>query len=114
MPVSGANAMEIGEVPRHHDADHADRLRNDPGARERILSEVEPPLLRLHPPAQVLDRVEDALLVEQALGEQGLESRPVAVVAVHGLDQRSAILDQQPMHGTQVRDPLLVARIRVR
>ena len=64
--------------------------------------------------AQVLDRVEDALLVEQALGEQGLEYADGPVIAVHSLDQRIAILDQQPVHRRGPRPALVRFRIRVR
>jgi hypothetical protein len=101
------------EVPRNDDADDAQRLADEPVLRQREHHPVDLAPHRPHPAPEMLDRVADAVEDDEELGEQRLESRAIAVVAIDGLDQRLLVLLEHARERLEVRDALPVARVRV-
>ena len=101
------------KVPRHDHAHHAQRLRDDTIARPEEVAQVHRAALRLHPVAQVLDDVVDAVHGRKDLGQLGLMPRAVAVVGADGFAQRRLVLAHETLQRAQVGLALVQAGHRV-
>ena len=75
-----------GVVPGRHDADHAQRLAADFGAR-RQEGQVDAAPLGPHPAAQVAAQVADFVQGDHDVGGQGFVARAAAEIGRHGLHQ---------------------------
>ncbi len=100
-----------GVIPRHDDADHAERLRDHLGARrQQPLVRAAP--LRSHPALAVPERAVDLLFYEEELREQNFFLGAVAKVRVHRFGECVAVVEQHRAQRLQMCGAVVPCRIR--
>ena len=100
------------EVPRHDDADDAERLRDDAVLRAGEDQLIDLAAARLHPAADALDRVVDAVEHRKDFAEGGLEGAAIAVVGVDCRHDRRPIVLHETAERLEIGDALGLRRLR--
>ena len=107
-----ADRQEERVVPRRHDPDEPLRLR-DHAVRAGREQDRDVAALRLHPLAELLPRVADAVDRGEDLEQLRLLGAAAAEVGVDRLGDRVDVLDEDALELVEVLPALLVARVRV-
>ena len=97
----------IRVVPRRDDADHAERLRNQPVVSRSIL-DIRRDALRTHPAPQMAARMADRFVDRQKIGDQRLVRRAAAEIRGGRVDD---VLRMPPRHFRKTREPVRAHRV---